>query len=153
MPRELHPFALWDHHIITWFLYALATGTIDIDWVVLIKSPDHQSQFLVCFVVAELMVCCLLRKPGYFQSMLMDQLSIQLPSWALTNFCSAFCAIGNYSLTNHGKDQLAMEWFGRGKTVGWYDLFMFGGDNVQFRKRGRACGCVPWTIVFNMIWS
>lgn len=62
MPRELLMFALQDRRILTRFVYALATGVMDINMDLLVNKPDHQSQFLACFVAAEMMVRCKLKK-------------------------------------------------------------------------------------------
>lgn len=146
-PKELLSFALRDQRILTRFVYALATGIVNINLGLLTSSTDHQSQFPACFVAAELMVRSMSDKPGYLQSTLTDQLNIQLPSRGFTNFCSAFRISGSWSWINRGKAKLTMIRFEDGKEVGLYDLFVFGGDNVQFGKRG----CIPWTIFLNKV--
>lgn len=59
---------------------------MDSDEELLQSDPDHQSQFLACFVAAYLMLRGMSKKPGYFQLTLTDQLNMQLPSVAFTDF-------------------------------------------------------------------
>lgn len=74
--------------------------------------------------------------PGLFQTIMSDQIGMQMPSQAFLDLCLAFWLSGSWSWVNWGKAQLALERFENGKEVGRYDLFVFGGDNVQFGRRG-----------------